>query len=127
MKKRTFVYLVFVSILFLILTLIAPAAFAADVVPNEIKMPGTQPEEVTIEAPTRCLNCHEGYETNPRVEPGFGWLGSAMGNAGRDPIFWATLAIAEQDFDGAGDLIQMIKLQPTLLPFFVKQISIFWG
>jgi hypothetical protein len=27
-----------------------------------------------------------------------------MGNAGRDPIFWATLAIAEQDFDGAGDL-----------------------
>jgi hypothetical protein len=27
-----------------------------------------------------------------------------MANAGRDPIFWATLAIAEQDFDGAGDL-----------------------
>jgi hypothetical protein len=27
-----------------------------------------------------------------------------MGNAGRDPIFWATLAIAEQDFDGVGDL-----------------------
>jgi hypothetical protein len=27
-----------------------------------------------------------------------------MGNAGRDPIFWATLAVAEQDFDGAGDL-----------------------
>jgi hypothetical protein len=78
--------------------------FAADIVPTEIEMPGTQPAEVTIESPTRCLNCHEGYETNPRVEPGFGWLGSAMGNAGRDPIFWATLAIAEQDFDGAGDL-----------------------
>jgi hypothetical protein len=31
-------------------------------------------------------------------------MGAAMGNAGRDPIFWATLAIAEQDFDGAGDL-----------------------
>jgi hypothetical protein len=27
-----------------------------------------------------------------------------MANAGRDPIFWATLAIVEQDFDGAGDL-----------------------
>jgi hypothetical protein len=27
-----------------------------------------------------------------------------MGNAGRDPVFWATLAVAEQDFDGAGDL-----------------------
>jgi hypothetical protein len=86
------------------LTAMIGTSLAADVVPNEIKMPGTQPEEVAIEAPTRCLNCHEGYETNPRVEPGFGWLGSAMGNAGRDPIFWATLAIAEQDFDGAGDL-----------------------
>jgi hypothetical protein len=78
--------------------------FSADVVPPEIDMPGTQPEEVTMESPNRCLNCHSGYETNPRVEPGFGWMGSAMGNAGRDPIFWATLAIAEQDFDGAGDL-----------------------
>ncbi|MBW2502026.1 MAG: hypothetical protein JRD39_03705, partial [Deltaproteobacteria bacterium] len=82
----------------------ASSAFGADVVPNEVQMPGTQPQEVTIESPTRCLNCHEGYETNPRVEPGFGWMGGAMGNAGRDPIFWATLAIAEQDFDGAGDL-----------------------
>ncbi len=27
-----------------------------------------------------------------------------MAQAGRDPIFWATLGIAEQDFDGAGDL-----------------------
>ncbi len=80
------------------------SAFGAAVVPNEVQMPGTQPQEVTIESPTRCLNCHEGYETNPRVEPGFGWMGGAMGNAGRDPIFWATLAIAEQDFDGAGDL-----------------------
>jgi hypothetical protein len=27
-----------------------------------------------------------------------------MANAGRDPIFWATVAIAEQDFAGSGDL-----------------------
>jgi cytochrome c2 len=27
-----------------------------------------------------------------------------MSHAGRDPIFWATVAIAEQDFDGSGDL-----------------------
>jgi hypothetical protein len=95
---------VFFLLMILVFCISVSTSFAADVVPNEIKMPGTQPEEVTIEAPTRCLNCHEGYETNSRVEPGFGWLGSAMGNAGRDPIFWATLAIAEQDFDGAGDL-----------------------
>ncbi|MEJ2268690.1 MAG: hypothetical protein P8Y04_02820, partial [Desulfobulbaceae bacterium] len=79
-------------------------SYGAPEVPDVIMMPGTQPQEVTLEAPTRCLNCHEGYETNPRVEPGFGWLGAAMGNAGRDPIFWATLTIAEQDLDGVGDL-----------------------
>jgi hypothetical protein len=27
-----------------------------------------------------------------------------MAHAGRDPIFWATMAIAEQDFDGSSDL-----------------------
>ena len=87
--------LLFFGIIILYCTL----AYGADIVPPEIEMPGTQPQEVTLEDPNRCLNCHEGYEANPRVEPGFGWLGAAMGNAGRDPIFWATLAIAEQDFD----------------------------
>jgi len=35
---------------------------------------------------------------------GHNWRGSMMALAGRDPIFWATLAVAEQDFDGVGDL-----------------------
>jgi hypothetical protein len=42
------------------------------------------------------------------VEPAFNWRGSMMANAGRDPIFWGTLAVGEQDFlpgnGGAGDL-----------------------
>jgi hypothetical protein len=95
----------FISIAIFATTLICIGiAQGADVVPDVIMMPGTQPNEANIEDPGRCLNCHSGYGTNPRVEPGFGWMGSAMGNAGRDPIFWATMAIAEQDFDGAGDL-----------------------
>ncbi|MHC4235729.1 MAG: multiheme c-type cytochrome, partial [Planctomycetota bacterium] len=80
---------------------------AAEVVPNEIQQPGTQPNEVqNFESPDKCDNCHGGYDEARAYsnEPAFGWRGSAMGNAGRDPIFWATLAIAEQDFDGAGDL-----------------------
>ncbi len=97
--KRLFSFAAFATVI-----LCFGLAQGADVVPPEIDMPGTQPNEANIEDPGRCLNCHKGYETNPRVEPGFGWMGSAMGNAGRDPIFWATLAIAEQDFDGAGDL-----------------------
>ena len=78
---------------------------AADVVPPEIQMPGTQPNEVSLEDPGRCDNCHAGYnDLDPGAEPATGWMGGAMGNAGRDPVFWATLAVAEQDFDGSGDL-----------------------
>jgi hypothetical protein len=77
--------------------------YAALLVPNEIQQPGTQPREVNnLESPDKCDNCHGGY--NQAVEPAFNWRGSMMANAGRDPIFWATLAIAEQDFDGSGDL-----------------------
>jgi hypothetical protein len=77
--------------------------FAADVVPTDIQQPGTQPNDVgTLESPDKCDNCHGGY--NSSVEPAHNWRGSMMAHAGRDPIFWATVAIAEQDFDGAGDL-----------------------
>lgn len=80
----------------------APLA-AADVVPTEVQLPGTQPLEVASpERVGKCDNCHFGYD--PAVEPVTSWRGGAMSQAGRDPLFWATLAIAEQDFDGAGDL-----------------------
>jgi hypothetical protein len=76
---------------------------AAEVVPTDIQMPGTQPQEVgNLQTPDKCDNCHGGYD--PDVEPAFNWRGNMMANASRDPIFWATMAIAEQDFDGAGDL-----------------------
>jgi hypothetical protein len=76
---------------------------AADSVPPVIQQPGTQPGEVSnLESPDKCDNCHGGY--NSAVEPAHNWRGSMMAHAGRDPIFWATVAIAEQDFDGAGDL-----------------------
>jgi hypothetical protein len=78
-------------------------AYAAVEEPSDIKQPGTQPLEVgNLESPDKCDNCHGGYNTS--VEPAHGWRGSMMANGGRDPIFWATLAIAEQDFDGSGDL-----------------------
>ncbi|MDH3831218.1 MAG: hypothetical protein OEU48_06085 [Gammaproteobacteria bacterium] len=37
---------------------------AADIVPNEIRMPGTQPGEVSnLESPNKCDNCHGGYNS----------------------------------------------------------------
>ncbi|MCG3125164.1 MAG: hypothetical protein GIKADHBN_03699 [Phycisphaerales bacterium] len=72
-------------------------------VPTDIQQPGTQAQEVgNLESPDKCDNCHGGY--NPAVEPAHNWRGSMMAHATRDPIFWATMAIAEQDFPGAGDL-----------------------
>ena len=47
------------------------------------------------EAPTRCLNCHAGYNT--AVEPGFNWKGSMMAQAARDFLFWSCLTVAAQD------------------------------
>lgn len=90
--------------------LLSTAVNAAESVPTEVDLPGTQPGEVgNFEDPDKCGNCHAGYNSlitvgEPQDEPVTGWRGGSMGNAGRDAIFWATLAIAEQDFDGVGDL-----------------------
>jgi len=74
---------------------------AANVVPPVVELPGTQPGEVgNLETATNCDNCHGKDEAQIAQQ----WRGSMMAHAGRDPIFWATMAVAEQDFDGAGDL-----------------------
>ncbi len=87
-------------------------ALAADVVPTDVQIPGTQPVGTdtppTLSSVGNC-GCH-GFTGNrdPESHPVFGWEGAMMANAGRDPLFWATLAIAEQDFlpgsGGVGDL-----------------------
>ncbi|HET6202957.1 MAG TPA: hypothetical protein VFI25_09175 [Planctomycetota bacterium] len=89
----------------LVAILLAPLSVAALqlTVPPEVQQPGTQPLQVNLlPAPSQCDNCHGGYD--PAVEPGRNWRGSMMAHATRDPLFWAAVAIAEQDFAGAGDL-----------------------
>jgi hypothetical protein len=69
----------------------------------EVQMPGTQPGEGgNLESVDKCDNCHQ--SDDPVVNIVQDWRGSMMSHAGRDPIYWATVAIAEQDFDGSGDL-----------------------
>jgi len=89
------------SIVAMLLAFAAPA-HPASVVPPTVRMPGTQPGQAALQTADRCDNCHGGY--SPQAEPAYLWNGSMMAHAASDPIFWATLAIAEQDFDGAGDL-----------------------
>ena len=60
-----------------------------------VRMPGTQPGQVTLEGPGRCLNCHSDY--NHSVEPGFNWKGSMMAQASRDFLYWTCQTVAAQD------------------------------
>lgn len=75
----------------------------------QIFQPGTQPvnEEGGLIEPlgssTSCRECHGDYRDEDRLEPWDGWRGSMMGNAARDPVFLAALAIAEQDNPDAAD------------------------
>jgi len=83
--------------------LLVVAAFAAQTVPTEVQQPGTQPLEVIPPFSSwNCAFCHSNVD--PATEPWFNWEGSMMGHSSSDPMFWATLAVAEQDFNGAGDL-----------------------
>lgn len=70
---------------------------------RDFHQPGSQPLEAgNFQDHTACANCHGGYD--PAVEPGHGFKGSMMGQAARDPLFYACVAIAEQDAPSSGDL-----------------------
>jgi hypothetical protein len=96
MKRRVSV----LSMLTLILALggvYAAYAWTAIAVVQDplVRMPGTQPGQVALQAPTRCLNCHAGYDS--AVEPGFNWMGSMMAQSARDFLFWACMTVGAQD------------------------------
>jgi len=61
-------------------------------------LPGTQPNQLedNIPNPNGCDFCH----TAPVFDS---WRGSMMSQAGRDPLMWAALAVANNDAPGAGD------------------------
>jgi len=92
------------TIAVLAIALATVAAWAA--VPstiNDFFLPGSQPgQSGNIEHPDKCDNCHGGYDQT--VEPAFNWRGSMMAQAARDPLFYACLAISNQDVPDAGDL-----------------------
>ena len=70
---------------------------------RDFLQPGTQPLGAgTFQSHDACYSCHGGY--NAAVEPGQTWRGTLMAQAARDPLFYACLAIAEQDAPSSGDL-----------------------
>ncbi len=89
-----------------------PAAPAAGARANPLlRMPGTQPGQVTLTGSAACHECHGGGD-RPFVKDmpdGRGrtdyeeynlfkaWQGSMMGNAARDPLMFACFTVAAQD------------------------------
>lgn len=70
---------------------------------DDFFLPGSQPNQSgQLETPQKCDNCHGGYDQ--AVEPAFNWRGSMMAQAAHDPLFFACLAIANQDAPDSGDL-----------------------
>ncbi len=67
-------------------------------------MPGTQELTLNVSlAPgDTCSGCHGYYDD--AIEPYSNWAASMMGQATRDPVWYAAMAIANQDADFAGDL-----------------------
>ncbi len=71
---------------------------------RDFELPGTQPFGANeLEDPSAvCITCHGDYDSS--VEPHFNWQGSMMGQAMRDPLYRATVVIAEQMVPAVGDL-----------------------
>ncbi len=71
---------------------------------RDFELAGTQPLEAGAfdDPATACTACHANYDTD--VEMWHNWRGSMMANAMRDPLYLATLAIAEQQAPSVGDL-----------------------
>lgn len=80
-----------------------PAGFVPTTL-RDMDLPGTQPLEGAVldDPAVSCVSCHGGYDQH--VEAWHNWGGSMMGQAARDPLFWACVAIAEQDAPSVGDL-----------------------
>jgi len=96
MKRRLLVYLLLTLLLVTTSFFVAYAWTPLAVVDDPlVRMPGTQPGQVALQAPTRCLNCHAGY--NESVEPGFNWMGSMMAQSARDFLFWSCMTVSAQD------------------------------
>ncbi len=81
----------------------AAAATIFNMTFNDFHLPGTQVGDIlpgTIQHSDNCALCHADYNANE--EPHFNWQGSLMGQAGRDPLFFAQMALANQDVPTAG-------------------------
>ncbi|MHC4977112.1 MAG: hypothetical protein ACYTF7_10990, partial [Planctomycetota bacterium] len=78
---------------------------------DDFHFSGTQPEAdpnvfdpIVGASEGSCSNCHGGYTFYLESDKMRNWAGSMMAQAGRDPLFLAALAVANQDAAFSGDM-----------------------
>jgi hypothetical protein len=96
-RRRTAFALMLSTVSLVILTIPAEGWTSLPVVDDQnLFMPGTQPGGAgTFRGVSYCEACHGGYDED--VEPAHNWRGSMMAQAARDPLWLASLAVADQD------------------------------
>lgn len=79
----------------------------AAALPREGQADPTEPGTLVnqLDESVSCQLCHThdnatGHEAEPLYAAFYGWQGSLMANAARDPVFWAGVALASQDHPG---------------------------
>ncbi len=102
-RARAFVEGAWIGLLAVGSVAVAVAVAGINTTRQDFFTPGTQANQMQQPLLTaiNCSNCHAYY--NEDIEPYTNWSASMMGQAGRDPIFHACLAIANQDAEFAGN------------------------
>ncbi|QOJ14745.1 MAG: hypothetical protein HRU75_08875 [Planctomycetia bacterium] len=70
---------------------------------SDFHVPGTQVGDVSpsvMLSPSDCRNCHGNFDA--QNDPYATWRGSLMSHAGRDPLFYAQMSLANQDTQNVG-------------------------
>lgn len=91
---------------------------------KDFSLSGTQSGQVStniIHASTDCAPCHSGYDSSH--EPYFNWKGSLMGNAGRDPLFFAQMTTANQDVAYVGNYCMRCHMPMTFVTGHATQTN----
>lgn len=86
------------------LALVFAAAAHAQEPPGMGSQPGDLDGGTPVESAQRCRDCHDRDATALATlyMPFDGWVSSMMANSARDPLFRATLTVANQDVPGIG-------------------------
>jgi hypothetical protein len=106
MKHLAIKLSIFIILLYLLTSWIVSntSVFYVPTTIDDFFMPGSQPNESGLfDSPNQCDNCHADYD-NRNIEPINTWKGSMMAQSMRDPLFLASMTIANQDAQFSGDL-----------------------